>query len=108
MGGNQFNMAVDAEFTSRRTSCGREWVRVRSTRPWVLNSQADILPVARMGGNQISMAVGAEFRSRRTAYGQEGPGVEIRSTWPSMLNSQDDALPVGEDRWKSIQHGHRC
>jgi hypothetical protein len=31
MGGNQINKAVGAEFTKRRTACGREGVEIRST-----------------------------------------------------------------------------
>src|SRR6266567_923098 len=130
MGGNQINMAVGAQFTRRRTSCGREWVEIRSTWPSVLNSRDDARTVgengwksdqhgrrcsihetthslwARMGGNQINMAVGAQFTRRRTTCGREW--VEIRSTWPSVLNSRDDALSVGENGWKSDQHGRRC
>jgi hypothetical protein len=44
MGGNQISMAVGAEFTRRRTICGREWVEIRSVWPLVLNLQADALP----------------------------------------------------------------
>ena len=49
MGENQINMAVGAEFTKRRTSCGREWVEIRSTWPSVLNSQDDELSVGENG-----------------------------------------------------------
>jgi len=45
MGGNQFNVAFDAEFTRRRTLCGREWVEISSTWPSALISQDDALPV---------------------------------------------------------------
>ncbi|KDR74864.1 hypothetical protein GALMADRAFT_249779, partial [Galerina marginata CBS 339.88] len=42
MGGNQINMAVGAEFSRRHTSsCGREWVEIRSTWPSELNSRDD-------------------------------------------------------------------
>jgi hypothetical protein len=94
MGGNQINMAVGAEFMRRRTSCGREWVQIRSTclsvldsqdsallwAEWVeirstwpskMNSQDDALPVGETGGNQINMAIGAEFTRRRTSCGRE-------------------------------------
>ena len=49
MGGNQINMAVVAEFTRRRTNCGREWVEIKSTWPSVLKSQDNPLPVGENG-----------------------------------------------------------
>jgi len=49
MGGNQINMAIGAEFTRRRTVCGREWVEIRSTWPSVLTSQDDAPTVGENG-----------------------------------------------------------
>ena len=103
-------------------------MEIRSTWPWVLNSQDHALSV---GENQINMAVGAEFTRRRTICRREWveigstwlsvlnsqlgrrticgrEWVEMRSTWPLVLNSQDDALPVDDNGWKSDQYGHQC
>ena len=41
MGGKKINMAVGAEFTRRRTLCGREGVQISSTWPLVPNSRDD-------------------------------------------------------------------
>jgi len=91
---------------------------MRSTRPSLLNSGDDALPVARMGGNEVNMALAAQFWRRRTFCGREW--AELRSTWPWLLNSEtthslgarmggnevnmalathsgDSALPVGEN-----------
>ena len=47
--GHQINKVVGAEFTGRRTICGREWMEIRSTMWLVLNLQDDTLPVADNG-----------------------------------------------------------
>ena len=49
MDADQINVTVGAEFTGRRTSCGREWMEIRSTRPLVLNSQDDAHSVGEKG-----------------------------------------------------------
>jgi hypothetical protein len=71
-------MAVGAEFTRRRTLCGREWVEISSIWPSVPNSQDDARTVGENGGNKFNKAVGAEFTRRRTSCGREW--VEISST----------------------------
>jgi hypothetical protein len=45
MGGHQISMAVGAEFTRRRTICGREWVEIRSVWPLVLNLRDNARPL---------------------------------------------------------------
>jgi len=50
MGENEINMGHGAQFTGRRTLCGQEWARMRSTWVTVLNLQDDALPVSENGG----------------------------------------------------------
>jgi len=49
MDGNQINKAIGVELRGRRTSCGREWMEIKSTTWWVLNSQDDAHPVGENG-----------------------------------------------------------